>query len=180
MKRTTKILIGIGVLGGLVGANMWLRKSKATKAAENAPESTTTGDTTSSKDTDANKAYLAKVFGNRTKPKAPKTVGGYSKTFRNRVYTKVLDFYGVKVSSWQPTKKLVLYKRVFNKLVAKNINPNTASLGQIGPVIKEIAKEGFPFDNSNTTPATTSSPPPRSTGGFTDDPRAGLDREDWA
>lgn len=38
MKRTTKILIGVGVLGGLVGANMWLRKSKATKAAEKAEE----------------------------------------------------------------------------------------------------------------------------------------------
>lgn len=36
MKRTTKILIGVGVLGGLVGASMWLRKSKATKAAESA------------------------------------------------------------------------------------------------------------------------------------------------
>lgn len=181
MKRTTKILIGVGVLGGLVGANMWLRKSKATKAAEATPDATETTDASTTKSTNDLNDALKKLMGGT--PIAPTTLSGYSATFKNRVYTKVLDFYGVKVSGWQTSKTLALYERIFDKLVAKNINPRTATLGQIGPVIKEIAKEGFPFGGTYvpapSTSSSNSAPNPSTMGGY-GRPQGRDDRESWA
>ena len=78
----------------------------------------------------------------------PNRESGYSQVFKNRVYTKVTDFYGedANVGLYAPTKRLGLYQRIWIKLYEKGVNnPNQATLGQIGPQIREIAQEGFDF-----------------------------------
>jgi hypothetical protein len=81
---------------------------------------------------------------------APNRESGYSETFINRVYTKVTDFYGKKANTglYEPAKRLRLYERLWMKLSEKGVeNPNNATLGQIGPQIREIAQEGFDFQH---------------------------------
>ena len=80
--------------------------------------------------------------------RVPNRESGYTQIFKNRVYTKVTDFYGedANVGLYRPTKRLGLYQRIWMKLSEKGIeNPNQATLGQIGPQIREIAQEGFDF-----------------------------------
>ena len=80
--------------------------------------------------------------------RVPNSESGYTQVFKNRVYTKVTDFYGqdANVGLYRPTKRLALYQRIWMKLTEKGIeNPNQATLGQIGPQIREIAQEGFDF-----------------------------------
>jgi hypothetical protein len=78
----------------------------------------------------------------------PNRESGYSQVFKNRVYTKVTDFYGKDANTglYDPAKRLGLYQRIWIKLSKKGVqNPNGATLGQIGPQIREIAQEGFDF-----------------------------------
>jgi hypothetical protein len=78
----------------------------------------------------------------------PNRESGYSQVFKNRVYTKVTDFYGEDANTglYDPAKRLGLYQRIWIKLSKKGVqNPNGATLGQIGPQIREIAQEGFDF-----------------------------------
>jgi hypothetical protein len=80
----------------------------------------------------------------------PNRESGYSQVFKNRVYTKVTDFYGKKANTglYEPAKRLRLYERLWMKLSEKGVeNPNNATLGQIGPQIREIAQEGFDFQH---------------------------------
>lgn len=176
MKRTTKILIGIGVLGGLVGANLWYRKSKATKAAEVSDIPTTTT-TDAPKTTNASKTTNAPATTSAPKKTPPskwrgfKAVNDFPATFRNRVFTKVKDFHGVEMSKWDKAKTMGLYQRIAMKLEAKGIALEKATLGQIGPVLKQIGAEGFPFG----TPRLTI----RERLGL-NDRRSNNDREDWA
>jgi hypothetical protein len=85
----------------------------------------------------------------RTNPRrVPNSEKEYSQVFKNRVYTKVTDFYGedANVGLYPPTKRLGLYQRIWMKLSEKGVEkPNQATLGQIGPQIREIAQEGFDF-----------------------------------
>ena len=78
----------------------------------------------------------------------PNRLSGYSQVFKNRVYTKVKDFYGedANIGLYEPNKQLGLFQRIWTKLSEKGVQkPNNATLGQIGPQIKEIAQEGFDF-----------------------------------
>lgn len=80
----------------------------------------------------------------------PNRESGYSQVFKNRVYTKVTDFYGEDANTglYDPAKRLGLYQRIWIKLSKKGVqNPNGATLGQIGPQIREIAQEGFDFQH---------------------------------
>lgn len=170
MKRTTKILIGIGVLGGLVGANLWYRKSKATKAAEVSAVPTTTTTTT---DAPATTSTAKKTP--PTKWRSFKAVNQFPQTFRNRVFTKVQDFHGVKVSAWDKSKTMALYQRIAMKLEAKGIALEKATLGQIGLVLKQIGADGFPFKTKMLPPNLTAE-----ARRALNDRRSNNDREDWA
>ena len=99
-------------------------------------------------------SYVTEVF-------SPTSV---SKTFKNRVYTKVEDLYGVKTSSYPNSKLNTLYRRLYDKLNAKRVRPSTASLGQIGPALKEIAQEGFDFGTALRSPANPNEGPQRASG----------------
>jgi hypothetical protein len=91
---------------------------------------------------------LSTLMGKEGNENAPMGLSGYSQTFKNRVYTKVTDFYGEDANTglYEPTKRLGLYQRIWRKLSEKGVqNPNLATLGQIGPQIKEIAQEGYNF-----------------------------------
>ena len=87
-----------------------------------------------------------------------------SSTFTNRVYTKVEDLYGVKTSSYPASKINTLYRRLYDKLNAKRVRPSTASLGQIGPALREIAQEGFDFSTALRSPANPNRGPQRASG----------------
>lgn len=171
MKRTTKILIGIGVLGGLVGANLWYRKSKATKAAEvnELPDVIPTPTT----DAPANTSTAKKTTD--SKWRSFKALNQFPTTFRNRVYTKVKDFHGVEMAKWEKSKTMALYQRVAMKLEAKGIALEKATLGQIGPVLKEIGAERFPFKTKMAAPPLTTQ-----LVRALNDRRSNNDREDWA
>ena len=176
MKRRTKILIGIGVLGGLVGANLWYRKSKATKAAEvdELPDVITTPTTDAPANTSpANTSTAKKTTDSRWR--SFKALNDFPATFRNRVYTKVKDFHGVEMAKWETAKTMGLYQRIAMKLEAKGIALETAALGQIGPVLKEIGAEGFPFGTPRLTPRERIA-----LIGLGGRRRSNEDREDWA
>jgi len=81
---------------------------------------------------------------------APNRLSGYTQVFENRVYTKVKDFYGPNANTgrYPDSKRLGLYQRIWNNLSAKGVsNPNNATLGQIGPALKDIGTEGFNFQH---------------------------------
>ena len=99
-------------------------------------------------------SYVTEVF-------SPTSV---SRTFKKRVYTKVKDLYGVKTSSYPNSKLNTLYRRLYDKLNAKRVRPSTASLGQIGPALKEIAQEGFDFSTALRSPANPNRGPQRGSG----------------
>jgi hypothetical protein len=79
---------------------------------------------------------------------APNGLNGFNQVFSNRVYTKVKDFYGedANIGLYPESKRLALFQRIWMKLSQNGVsNPMMATLGQIGPAIKEIAQEGFDF-----------------------------------
>ena len=79
---------------------------------------------------------------------APTSLKGYNQVFKNRVYTKVKDFYGEdsNIGLYTEEKRLALFQRIWMKLSEKGFtNPNMVALGEIGPAIKEVAQEGFDF-----------------------------------
>ncbi len=78
----------------------------------------------------------------------PSRLNQYNQVFSNRVYTKVKDFYGedANIGLYPESKRLALFQRIWMKLSQNGVsNPMMATLGQIGPAIKEIAQEGFDF-----------------------------------
>ena len=79
---------------------------------------------------------------------APSRLSGYTQVFSNRVYTKVMDFYGpdANIGLYPESKRLGLFQRIWMNLTAKGVsNPNNATLGEIGPALKDIAQEGFNY-----------------------------------
>ena len=81
---------------------------------------------------------------------APNRISGYTQVFQNRVYTKVKDFYGPNANTglYPESKRLGLYQRIWNNLSAKGVsNPNNATLGQIGPALRDIGAEGFNYQH---------------------------------
>jgi len=152
MKRRNLI-----ILAALAGVGVYIavrrRKGESTQAvvSEVASNDTASTPANSTKRKSGNNivdllkgnSYVTEVF-------SPTSV---SSTFTNRVYTKVEDLYGVKTSSYPSVKINTLYRRLYDKLNAKRVRPSTASLGQIGPALREIAQEGFDFGTELRLPA---------------------------
>jgi hypothetical protein len=156
----TRNLIIIAGLGGIAAYVFFKRKGNgADLGADEVPVdtidanepkvTTTTSNTTTSKKSSG--LTLGGLFGNKGAVNAsfpPNRESGYSQQFKNRVYTKVTDFYGedANVGLYEPAKRLGLYERIWRKLSQKGVeNPNRAVLGEIGPQIREIGQEGFDF-----------------------------------
>tara|TARA_R110001632_G_scaffold51390_6_gene128079 strand:+ start:77 stop:598 length:522 start_codon:yes stop_codon:yes gene_type:complete len=86
--------------------------------------------------------------GSGVQGEVPSSLNQYNQVFSNRVYTKVKDFYGqdANIGLYPESKRLALFQRIWMKLSQNGVsNPMMATLGQIGPAIKEIAQEGFDF-----------------------------------
>ena len=59
-----------------------------------------------------------------------------------------MDFYGpdANIGLYPESKSLGLFQRIWMNLTAKGVsNPNNATLGEIGPALKDIAQEGFNY-----------------------------------
>jgi len=156
----TRNLILIGGAGLVAAYVIYMRKRGATSAQSNdVPVDTIDANEPKVKPSPASKKTSPLTLGNlgrsgvqsmtvQRKYSAPNRLNGYNQVFANRVYTKVKDFYGEDANTGQypPEKRLALYQRIWAKMSAKGIaNPMMASLGQIGPAIKEVAQEGFDF-----------------------------------
>ena len=84
----------------------------------------------------------------------PTSLNQINQQFKNRVYTKVKDFYGEDANTglYSDNKKLALYQKIWKKLQEKGVqNPMNATLGEMGPAIREIAQEGFNFAHSKSS-----------------------------
>ncbi len=149
----TRNLILIGGAGLVAAYVIYMRKRGATSAQSNdVPVDTIDANEPKVKPSPASKKTSPLTLGNLGRSGvqsiAPNRLNGYNQVFANRVYTKVKDFYGEDANTGQypPEKRLALYQRIWAKMSAKGIaNPMMASLGQIGPAIKEVAQEGFDF-----------------------------------
>ncbi len=145
----TRNLIIIGGAGLLAALVVYMRKRGSTSAQSNEIPVDTI-EANEPKATTSKNSGLS--FGGlnigRGQAIAPNSLKKYNQVFVNRVYTKVKDFYGQEsnIGLYPESKRLALFQRIWDKMTAKGIsNPMNATLGQIGPAIKEVAQEGFNF-----------------------------------
>lgn len=149
MKTRNLILFG-GI--GLAAAYLFLMRKRTSQLAP-AASPVDTQDAIEPAAPPATKESTDLTLGNLFKSSAPSRLSGYTQVFNNRVYTKVKDLYGEDANTglYPESKKLGLYQRIWMNLTAKGVsNPNNATLGQIGPALKDIAQEGFNYKHRNT------------------------------